>query len=98
MSRSTRLFQHQPRGMTRFDLAVYLRRSEGWVDDHIEALAAAGFPQADPLLGTWDKKAIDRWWDGRSGLQDATDQEADAELLRRLDAELPPTIPIRRRA
>lgn len=96
MSRSTKLFQHAPRGMSQFDVAVYLRRSEGWLHEHLPMLLAEGFPAPDPLLGTWDKAAIDRWWNVRSGLAAPPEEDWDAELEKRLAAMYPGDQPARR--
>lgn len=74
--------------MTAFDLAVYLRRSEGWLAENMPALAEAGFPKADTLFdrrGLYDKAAVDRWLDQRHGLIEAAPRDWEAELLGRID-------------
>lgn len=87
--------------MTHFDLAVYLRRSEGWLKKHLPALYAAGFPHPDYLFGPdglFDRHAVDAWLDRRSNLLPllgATQQRApesaatEKNLMRRIeDAKL----------
>ena len=44
-------------------VAARLGKGETWLYDHLAQLTAQGFPARDPLLGGWDAKAIERWWD-----------------------------------
>ncbi|MGO8914955.1 MAG: hypothetical protein ACLQJR_03510 [Stellaceae bacterium] len=74
MSRSTRRYEFAPRLMTRFDLAVYLRCSEGWLKENLPALHAEGFPQPDGLFDRFDSAAVDAWFDRRSSLSPASGQ------------------------
>lgn len=37
--------------------------------DRLPTLIDAGFPAADPILGTWCLQAVDNWIDERSGLK-----------------------------
>lgn len=46
-------------------------------------LVAAGFPQADPLLGNYCLQAVDDWITARAGLSAANDSgSAQSEMLR----------------
>jgi hypothetical protein len=95
MTRSTRAFEYAPRLMTHFDLAVYLRRSEGWLKSHLPALQVEGFPPPDCLFdphGMFDRVAIDAWLDGRAKLPSALSEVgppksvvSESELLKRID-------------
>jgi hypothetical protein len=80
MSRSTRKYEFAPRLMTRFDLAVYLRRSEGWLAANLPRLLEQGFPPADPLLGLFDRIAVDAWLDRRANLPAATAAAPDPAM------------------
>jgi hypothetical protein len=51
-----------------------------------DKLHASGFPAADPILGLYDFKAIERWWNCRSRL--SGDRPAPGEAwLAALDRE-----------
>lgn len=49
------------------EAAAYLGRSASWLADHSGKLEKAGFPKPLPLVGGYDKQAIDRWIDRLSG-------------------------------
>jgi len=51
-------------------VAARLGKGETWLYDHLAQLTAQGFPARDPLLGGWDAKAIERWWDKRSKMSE----------------------------
>lgn len=95
MSRPTRTQSVAPRLMTHHDLAVYLRRSEGWLTANLGRLVGEGCPEPDRLFapdGLFDLKAVDAWLDRRSNLRAAPGdgQEddaaaAEAQLLERIE-------------
>jgi hypothetical protein len=95
MSRSTRKFEFAPRLMTHFDLAVYLRRSEGWLKENLPLLLAQGFPAPDQLFdrhGLFDRAAVDAWLDRRAKLPLASAKAeipasgvSEDELMKRID-------------
>jgi hypothetical protein len=99
VSRPTRTQSFAPRLMTRHDLAIYLRRSEGWLRANLARLCAEGFPAPDVIFdrnGLFDRVAVDAWLDRRFNLRRAAEdgQEneaaaAEAQLLMRIEhAEL----------
>lgn len=57
----------QPRLMTRPQVGIYLGRSGSWFREHEAALRDAGFPAPHPVLGLFDREAIDDWLDATSG-------------------------------
>lgn len=57
-----------PRVLSTAQAAAYLGRSLTWFSEHRAELEAAGFPAALPLVGGFDKRAIDRWLDRNSGM------------------------------
>ena len=68
-----------PRMLSAPQVAAYLGRSGSWFLEHRRELeAAAGFPGPVAPLGLWDRHAIDRWLDERSGLLDRSEMPADA--------------------
>jgi hypothetical protein len=81
--------------MTHHDLAVYLRRSEGWLTSNLGRLIGEGCPEPDRLFapdGLFDRAAVDAWLDRRSNLRPALgggleDEAAAAEahLLERIE-------------
>lgn len=95
MSRSTRTYVVVPRLMTHFDLAVYLRRSEGWLNENLPKLYEEGFPEPDRLFdrnGLFDGAAVDVWLDRRSNLLPPSGQAqgtastlAEQHLLKRIE-------------
>ena len=45
------------------EVAAYLGKSGGWWSTHAETLHRAGFPRPLPVVGGYDKEAVDRWLD-----------------------------------
>lgn len=68
MSRAKPPHTFSPRLMSGFDVACYLNRSEQWLHANRPKLETVGFPRPDPMLGLYDRRAIDRWLDQRAGL------------------------------
>lgn len=58
----------EPRIFTTARLCFYLGRSESWFAEHRVKMEAAGFPMPDPIIGGWDRRAVDHWLDERSGM------------------------------
>ncbi len=67
-----------PRMLSGPKVAAYLGRSATWFLQNRIGLEAAGFPGPVAPLGLWDRHAIDRWLDERSGLLDRSEIPADA--------------------
>ncbi|TSD87034.1 hypothetical protein FFK22_019275 [Mycobacterium sp. KBS0706] len=57
-----------PRVLSAAQVAAYLGRSLTWFSEHRAELEAAGFPPPLPLIGGFDKRAIDQWLDRNSGM------------------------------
>ena len=57
-----------PRVLNTATLCAYLGRSESWLAEHRVELETQGFPQPVALIGGYDRIAVDRWLDQRSGL------------------------------
>ena len=55
-----------PRVLNTATLCMYLGRSPTWLAENRAILEAQGFPRPDPLLGGYDRLAVDLWLDGRS--------------------------------
>lgn len=51
------------RVLSPFETAAYLGRSKAWFTDHANRLYETGFPQPLPIVGGYDKQAIDDWLD-----------------------------------
>lgn len=73
MSRPKPPYTPEPRFLSGCQLAAYLGRSESWVCANRGRLAALGFPGRDPVLGGWDRHAVDAWLDRRAGLLEPWD-------------------------
>jgi hypothetical protein len=58
----------QPRVLGAATLCCYLGRSETWLAEHRAELEREGFPRPDPLLGGYDRVAVDLWLDQRSDI------------------------------
>jgi hypothetical protein len=58
-----RRFDLPPRGLTDADCAAYLGRSLTWFLQHRQELVEAGFPPKIPIIGLYDREAVDRWLD-----------------------------------
>lgn len=70
--------------MTQKEVAGYIGVGVTWLaDGGLDRLYAEGFPKSDPVTGRWDHKAIDAWWDARSGLAAG---QYDGGLQQRLEA------------
>ncbi len=83
MSRRRPRFSLPPRGLTAEETGWYLGLGTTQFRKLLPRLEADGFPKPDPLTGRRDLKAIEVWWDRRSGL--AAD-DRDGGLMQRLDA------------
>jgi hypothetical protein len=55
-----------PRVLNVASLCAYLGKSETWFAEHRAELEAQGFPKSVPLLGGYDRHAVDLWLDQRS--------------------------------
>jgi predicted DNA-binding transcriptional regulator AlpA len=62
MSRRKHAFDAK-RVLTAPEAAAYLGRSATWLAQHAARLQMAGFPQPLPVVGGYDKVAIDNWLD-----------------------------------
>ena len=63
-------------------MAARLNKGVAWFYAHRNELEAAGFPRFDDLLGGRDANAIEAWFDRRSGLgQAANDEKALLEAI-----------------
>jgi predicted DNA-binding transcriptional regulator AlpA len=62
MSRRKHAFDSK-RILTAAEAAAYLGRSATWLARHSARLQEAGFPQPLPVVGGYDKMAIDNWLD-----------------------------------
>lgn len=70
MTHSKPKFQPEPRIISADQVAARLGKGTTWFHAHLCQLSAQGFPARDPLLGGWDAKAIERWWDKRSKMSE----------------------------
>jgi hypothetical protein len=68
MSRGSTIIPVQPRFLGIATLCCYLGRSETWFAEHRVELESEGFPRPDPLLGGYDRVAVDLWLDRRSDI------------------------------
>jgi predicted DNA-binding transcriptional regulator AlpA len=64
--------------------AQYIGRSRSWLYANLDRLIREGFPKPDPLLGNFDRQAIDAWLDHRA---ETTSNSVDAALAAGLDSE-----------
>lgn len=55
------------RVLSAFETAAYLGRSVSWLTDHAHRLHKSGFPRPIPVVGGYDKQAIDQWLDRMGG-------------------------------
>ena len=85
MTRPRPQFEPEPRVWSEHQVACRFGRGDSWLRDNRPNLEAAGFPQADDLLGGTDGDAVNHWLDMRSGMTDASKTDDD-ELSRRLEA------------
>ena len=82
MTRARPKFNLPPRGVTDEEAAGYLGMGPTKYNRIRPQLVASGFPEPDPLTGLLDWKAIERWWDERSGL---AEDGGDKGLLARIE-------------
>ncbi len=66
-----------PRMLTRPQAGAYMGRSGQWLADHEAELRAEGFPAPHPVLGLYDRKAIDDWLDATGGRKVYASAEAE---------------------
>ena len=84
MTRARPRFNLPPRGLTDEESAGYLGLGATEFSRRLPELEAAGFPKPDRLTGRRDFKAIEEWWDKRSGLAGASGAEGLAQRLEAL--------------
>ena len=82
MTRARPRFTLPPRGLTDHESAGYLGLGQTEFNRLLPTLEAEGFPRPDPLTGRRDWKAIETWWDHRSGL---AENGGDSGLLARIE-------------
>jgi hypothetical protein len=81
MTRARPKFALPPRGLVDHETAGYLGLGQTEFIRLLPKLEAEGFPKPDPLTSRRDWKAIELWWDSRSGLaQDGSDQGLIARI------------------
>ena len=81
MTRARPKFDLPPRGLVDHETAGYLGLGMTEFNRLLPKLEADGFPRPDRLTGRRDWKAIEAWWDSRSGLaQDDGDQGLIARI------------------
>ncbi|MBL8642636.1 MAG: hypothetical protein JNK21_01795 [Rhodospirillaceae bacterium] len=76
----------ETRGWTLEMVAARLGVSVTWFQENRQSLESEGFPVADKLLaGRYDGRAVDAWWDRRSGIaaNDDTGVDVARERVRR---------------
>ena len=56
----------EPRGITTEETAHYCGLSLSGFETKRPELEATGFPKPDPVLGRYDRAAVDDWFDNRS--------------------------------
>ena len=83
MTRAKPPYVPAPRALAAYQVAARINRGVEWFKAHRPELEAEGFPEYDELLGGWDGKAIEVWFDHRSGLAPGTNND-DAALDRRI--------------
>lgn len=45
--------------------ATYLGRSDRWFRENLDVLKEAGFPDPDPVVGLYSKRAVEEWHSAR---------------------------------
>jgi len=81
MTRARPRFSLPPRGLVEHEAAGYLGLGPTEFTRLLPKLEAEGFPRPDPLTGRRDWKAIENWWDHRSGLaEDSSDRGLIAQI------------------
>ena len=76
MTRAKPIYIPTPRTLNALQLLARLGKSPGWFKEHRTELEAEGFPPYDELLGGWDSKAVEAWFDKRSRLVTAAIDDA----------------------
>lgn len=77
-----------PRGWTQEEVAAYLGWSINTFRTRKSELERRGFPAIDPLLGRYDRKAIEAWFDNRSGLKKMSEvEQAEAMWLAQINGQ-----------
>jgi hypothetical protein len=66
----------QRRVLSRAEVTLYLGKSVTWLSYHGDELLQSGFPQPLPIVGGYDKQAIDGWIDGLGQAGDRFDFDA----------------------
>ncbi len=82
MTRARPRFNRPPRGLTDHESAGYLGLGMTEFTRLLPKLEAEGFPRPDRLTGRRDWKAIEAWYDERSGLAGAA---GDNGLMARIE-------------
>lgn len=90
-------YRHPSRGLQAEEVGPYLGRAPSWFYLRRPQLERAGFPKPDELIGTYDKRAIDLWWDARSGLVDGEETDWEARFDQQLERDFPETAAPQRR-
>ena len=81
MTQARPRFTLPPRGLVDHETAGYLGLGQTEFTRLLPRLEAEGFPRPDPLTGRRDWKAIEVWWDHRSGLaEDGSDNSLLAKI------------------
>ena len=68
MSHRPTIVPVMPRVLNTVTLCAYIGRSPTWLAENRSQLEAEGFPKPDPLLGGYDRCAVDLWLDRRSDI------------------------------
>ena len=68
MSRPKPQFTPDPRTWNEYQVACRFNKGVEWFRTHRRGLERAGFPLFDELVDGWDSRAIEAWFDRRSGL------------------------------
>lgn len=80
-------FPVQPRMLPLEKVARWLHLTPDEFRAGLPALRMAGFPEACPVTGHYDRKALEAWQDRRSGLVDGVmSQDRSALMHARIDA------------
>ena len=73
-----RRFDLPPRIVNDTELAAYIGHSLTWLKENRERLEAMGLPRPLPVLGGYDRHAVDEWLDRLGGRVDLVRDGADA--------------------
>ena len=69
MTKAKPKYTPPPRGLDDYQLATRLNWGVSRFKKDRPKLEKEGFPKKDPLLGTTDSEAVERWYDSRSGIK-----------------------------